>query len=302
VCQKQHIGGRWSSNELGHHINYLELLAMYHGIKSFCKDMSNKAHIQIRTDNKCAMSYINSMGGNKSHDCNDLARQIWLWCIDRNFWISASFIPGSENPADHDSRHYNDNVEWKLDPYILGIIFSKWNTPDIDMFASRLNRQLKRYASWKPDPEAEIIDAFTCSWSDLYMYVFPPFSLISRLVAKLKQDQGECILIAPVWTSQTWFPSVMGMITDTPYLLPKDENLLTIPGTTKCHPLRKKMNLMACLLSGDQSKVEMFLQKQPVSSWRRGDPEHKNSTRPTSRDGFATVVKGKLINFKRIQV
>ena len=30
--------------------------------------------------------------------------------------------------------------------------------PDIDMFASRLNKKLLKYASWKPDPESYITD------------------------------------------------------------------------------------------------------------------------------------------------
>lgn len=168
------------------------------------------------------------------------------------------------------------------------------------MFASRLNRQLERYAAWRPDPEAEIIDAFSACWTDLFIYAFPPFSLIARLVAKLSLDQGECILIAPVWTSQSWFPAVMGMMMDIPLLLPKMMNLLTIPGTDKLHPLQNKMWLMACRLSGKQYKVETFLRQLPESSWQLGDLEHKSSTRPTLSAGFSTVVKGKLITFKQI--
>ena len=32
-CKHQKIGGRWSNEELSNHINYLELLAIFHGLK-----------------------------------------------------------------------------------------------------------------------------------------------------------------------------------------------------------------------------------------------------------------------------
>ena len=78
VCGDQSSGSRWNPQELGHHINYLKLLAAFHGLKSFCKDVSKSRHIQIRTDNTCALSHLNSMGGIKSPLCNDPARQIWI--------------------------------------------------------------------------------------------------------------------------------------------------------------------------------------------------------------------------------
>ena len=53
---------------------------------------------------------------------------------------------------------------------------------------------------------------------------------------------------------------------DNPLLLPQSDNLLLLPHTREQHPLRKKMRLMACKLSGQASCREMFLTKQPKSS------------------------------------
>ena len=298
-CKNQKIGGRWTVHEAGHHINCLEMLAIFYGLKSFCKDCSC-IHVQVKTDSTCAKAYINSMGGIKSSECNDMAKKIWSWCIERKIWISAEHIPGSENLADFESRNYKENTEWKLDSTIVSQIFEIWGTPEIDMFATRLNTQLERFAAWHPDPEAEIINAFSCDWSKYYFYAFPCFSLIPRCLAKLRHDGGECILIAPVWTSQSWFPTLMEMMTDIPHLLPKRENLLTLPGTRKIHPLHKKMTLMACRLSGKLSRVEKFLKEQPTSLWPLGDMGHRSNTQPTLKDGFSTVIKGKLINFKQM--
>ena len=36
---------------------------------------------------------------------------------------------------------------------------------DVDLFASRVNAQLKSYVSWRPDPDVMALDAFTLGWS-----------------------------------------------------------------------------------------------------------------------------------------
>jgi hypothetical protein len=60
------------------------------------------------------LTYINNMGGIRSKVCNELATNIWLWCIQRGIWLSASYIYTSQNVADIESRKFNENIEWKL--------------------------------------------------------------------------------------------------------------------------------------------------------------------------------------------
>ena len=296
VCDGSRIGGRWSLEEKDHHINYLELLAVYHALRAFCKD-KHDLHIQIKTDNVCCQTYINKMGGVKSPLCNEMAKLIWAWAIGKQIWLSAAYIPSKQNPADQNSRNFNDNVEWMLDRNLAECVLSIWDSPLIDMFASRVNKQLKRFVSWKNDPDAEAIDAFSMTWTDLYFYAFPPFSLIPRLLFKLREEQGECILVAPVWLTQAWFPVAMGMLAEDPYILPKARNL-SIPGTVKVHPLEKKLILMACRLSGKHYRNVKYLQGLPTLSWPHGGQELKNSITCIYESGFSTVVKGKLVVFK----
>ena len=42
--------------------------------------------------------------------------------------------------------------------------------PDIDLFASRLNKELHIYASWMPDPDALYIDAMSISWENQFVW------------------------------------------------------------------------------------------------------------------------------------
>ena len=116
VYGEQKIGDPWSLEEQWFHINYLELKAIWLGLKSLCNNLRQK-HIRIQSDNTTAVAYINAMGGIKSADCNNMARQIWLWCIEREIWLSACHIPGSINvEADSESRVFNTSTEWSLHP------------------------------------------------------------------------------------------------------------------------------------------------------------------------------------------
>ncbi|WAQ94141.1 hypothetical protein MAR_006612 [Mya arenaria] len=159
VSENESIGGRWDDTEIQNHINVLELFAASHALKSFCKTKSN-IHVQIRSDNSCTVAYICHMGG-KIEQLNNIAKHMWLWSKDRAIWLSATHVPGIANEADFSSRHFNENVEWKLAESVFSEAVNCFGLPEIDMFASRLNRQLDRFVSWEPDPDAEAVDAFS---------------------------------------------------------------------------------------------------------------------------------------------
>jgi len=78
---------------------------------------------------------------------------MWFWCVDRNIWLTAAHLPGSQNTqADHASRIFNDQTEWKLNPTVFQQIIDRLVMPEVDLFASRLNCQIDKYVSWQPDP------------------------------------------------------------------------------------------------------------------------------------------------------
>ena len=70
------------------------------------------------------------MGGIKSVSWNALSRQIWLWCIDRNIWVSAAHVPGVLDVSDILSRKFNDNVEWMLNKVVFSNLLLIWGEPD----------------------------------------------------------------------------------------------------------------------------------------------------------------------------
>ena len=183
----QSTGGNLSPTEQLEHINYLELLASFLRLKSFASQLRD-IHIHIQTDNTTTVACLQNMGNMKSA-LHKLTKQVWMWCMTRNIWISASRLPGHLNLlADHESRNFNLDTEWSLDPKVFKQISKRFGDMDIDLFASRLNKKLANYVSWRPDPAAIAFDAFTINWSSYYAYVLAPFSVVGAVLQKLQRD------------------------------------------------------------------------------------------------------------------
>ena len=182
----------------------MELLAIKFHLQTFRKDLCNKV-ICIMSDKATAISYVNHVGETKSARCNDIAREIWNWVLGKGIWISANHIPGQENAeADQMSRTFTDHTEWMLSDEIFKKICDIWGTPDIDLFANRLNHKVAEYASWKPDPESCFINAFSKNWKQFaYIYCFPPFSLIWKTLSKIRKESSRALLIKPSWSTQS---------------------------------------------------------------------------------------------------
>lgn len=296
--ESEKTGGRWTDDEKLKHINFLEILAIFFALKSYKTKIKNK-HVKIMTDNSTAVAYINNMGGSKSNDCNEISRQVWLWCINEGIWLTCSHIPGILNTeADKKSRVFNDRTEWKLKSSIFQQIVGKWGKPQVDLFASRLNFQIEKFCAWKPDPLASFIDALSLNWRYFdFAYIFPPFSLLSSCVQKIRMEGTKAILIAPLWPTQPWFSRLMELLIDRPVIIPKIKNLLKIPYKSTEHPLQERLVLIACLVSGNYTENEAFRQKQWKLSCHPGKLELKNNIRRSQKDGFNTVVKNRLIHF-----
>ena len=65
--------------------------------------------------------------------------------------------------ADRLSRDRNIDKEWKLNIDIFHQISYNFGVPSIDLFASRINKQVATYVFYYPDSKAVAIDAFTIS-------------------------------------------------------------------------------------------------------------------------------------------
>ena len=123
--------------------------------------------------------------------------------------------------------------------------------PDIDCFANRINTQLSKYISYRPDPNAYHVDAFSVSWKHFRCYLFPPFILIGRVLQKVQMENIVAMIVVPDWPSQTWYTTLTNMLVQKPMIIQPSQNALILPNCpNEVHVLWKKLKLMICLVSG----------------------------------------------------
>ena len=99
--------------------------------------------------------------------------------------------------------------EWILNKPIFQKLVQDLGPVDVDLFASRLCHQIAKYISWQPDPHAWMVDAFQINWTHLKFYVFSPFALVGRVLAKAMRCKCTLIIITPLWSSQPWYTQLL---------------------------------------------------------------------------------------------
>ena len=213
--------GFWSSLEKCLHINTLEFKAVIFAFLCFFRSSYNSS-ILIHSDSSTVVAYINNQGGTTSARLCNLSLELWEFCIKRNLSISAVHLPGIKNTrADYLSRLENNDHSYSLSNEYFELLSDNLSFPlTVDCFASRLNFKLKKFFSRYPDPLCSYVNAFSVKWID-HVYLFPPLPLIQKVINKFISDNtGHGLLICPYWPAQPWFPSLLSLLIDSPFLIP----------------------------------------------------------------------------------
>ncbi|CAB0043256.1 unnamed protein product [Trichogramma brassicae] len=257
-CNNERANGYWTIDDKNKHINFLELKAAYFGLQCFAKTLKD-CNILLRIDNTTAIAYLNKMGGAQHTHLNDITRKIWQWCERRNIVIFASYIASKENvEADEESRRLEPETEFSLSDYAFKEVIQNFGIPDIDLFASHSNKKCERFISWKKDPESETVDAFTINWKGLFFYAFPPFSIVLKVLRKIKVDTAEGIVIVPDWPGQPWFPLFKKMLVKEPIRFKPNKNLIMF--SNRHHPMWRSITLWAGLNAAHAQPTAAVLQ------------------------------------------
>ena len=259
VREETRTGGPWSETERAWHINCLKLWAATLAVRCLVMDAKN-CTILLRMDNTMAVAYVNNLGGTVSKHLASLARDLWMWCLQRDIHLVAQHLPGRLNiTAEEESRAQFDRTDWMLNPRIFTKLNKEKGPLQVDLFASCLTAQLLVFYSRRLDPLAQGMDAFLQDWSRVQGYATPPWCLIGRVLSQVQLQGAELLLIAPVWKAQMWYPSLLGLLVDYPLLIPKSSSQIVqvhengIPDTNP--------QLAAWHISGSSMQQQKFRQR-----------------------------------------
>ena len=169
-----------------------ELIAATKTLEYFTRNIRGE-NINMQIDNKSAIAYINKKGGTKSRELLTLALKFWEIVTERDLYVTATYINTKENKsADLLSRSMMRKMEWSLNTEVFRLITELWGTPQVDLFASRTNRQVHQYISWKWEKEAVAIDALKTNWGRWSItYAYPEPILIGKVLKKIRDHHAR---------------------------------------------------------------------------------------------------------------
>ena len=305
-CQQtgHRASGFFDEQEKLLHINVKELLACHLVVNIFLAEIFHK-HIHLHIDNQAALGCLRAQGSTRSPMCNKYTAYIMKFFESHHLHMTVTYIQTSCNTeADRMSRlTVNDDIEWTLRQDIFDKLTDEWGTPEVDLFANRLNHKLPIYMSWHRDPGAIAIDALNSSWQGYkYLYVFCAFSLIPRVINKINRlnHPVQLLMVIPFWPSQLWWIPLMDMIIAPIMILPPVDNILFLPHKPQVkHPL-KSLNLVAIKVTSCKLLQQNYQQLLSRQSANLGRVALNSNIRATGADGLFTASRWGKIPFFRL--
>ena len=299
---KHQVSGSWSTREATLHINHLEMLAVLYALRAFRLQLKGLT-VQLMSDNASVVSYIRKQGGTVSVPLYLLTREVLILARDAQITLLAKHIPGERNAlADLLSRMDKIvHTEWTLLHSVFEALCMAWDTPNLDLFATRLNNRLPVFVSPMADPLAVDVDAMSMSWRGMYAYAFPPFVMLGRVLEKVFKDHPcEMILVAPKWPNQSWYARLLELLVDSPLVLPLREDLLFQPHNHLRHRSLPAVCLHAWRLSSDLSKREAFRRQLPIRSRAGVGNPHVPSTTASGGCSLVGVLGSRWIHSRSL--
>ena len=189
-------------------------------------------------------------GTSRSQECDSVTKEIWHWASDSSIWLPTIHLPGIQNmEADFESWEHEIHTEWKLNEFVFHFKCAELRfSPTIDIFATRINTELRTFVSYRPDPNCVEVNAFLINWKKEKLCTFPPFVCLSQTLQKIYQDKAKGTLIAPDWPSQPFYPRLTEMSLQIVSIPPRKTNLYLPSQPSLLHSLHRKLSLLTRLV------------------------------------------------------
>ena len=219
------ISGTWPSSFVGRSINWLELMAIKLSLEHFLPLLQGR-DLLLLSDSMTSLACIRRQGTYRSEPLMVLTQDILMFCMSHSISLVPLHIRGSLNVyADQRSRQDPVGTEWSLDQDTFQWLSVLAGPFQVDLFATRDNRQLQEFVSPFPDPLAVGVDALSLHWDRWEsIYLFPPVAALRWVVPLLSRYQGRGVLVAPLYAPSGWFPSLLSRSPD-PVPLPSSLSL-----------------------------------------------------------------------------
>ena len=211
-CNDILLKGTWSPLFAKFHINILELIAVYLALKKLHFKIGST--VTVFSDNSTVVGILNKGGSARSFCLNSWVMSIFTLLQAKKLKLLCRHIQGFRNVvADILSRDCTIASEWALqEKDFLDLLNVIDFTPQVDLFATILNKKIDKYVAPYRDGKAIAVDAMSIDWNMWNsIYLFPPTSLLPRILPLLRIFKGRILLITPFWVGRPWWPALVNL-------------------------------------------------------------------------------------------
>ena len=118
------------------------------------------------------------------------------------------------------------------------------------------------------------------------------WNLVGKVLAHVQSQQAQVVLVAPVWKTQPWYPLLLSMIVQCPYLINQGPEVIV-------HQPQPVLDTQLAVwnISDRDTESRSFWRMLPHSCSSLGEPRLTGLTTHCSQGGIAGVVNGTQIPF-----
>ena len=199
------------------HSTHKEVLATALAFQFLIPFIPGGSRVELKTDS-ASTAFLWSKGS-RIRSLTQTINKVYLQVHVKKIFLVPMHLKGVLNRrADWLSRN-PDPKNYKLDPQIFQKVCKTFKiAPTVDLFASRQNRQVQRFCSWRVDPKS-LGNAWDLDWSKELGWCNPPWDIIPQVLSKIQRDKATVLCCLPLWKSKSWYPLLLDLMSSPPLLL-----------------------------------------------------------------------------------
>jgi ribonuclease HI len=251
--------GWWNQDEA--EVNCLrELAAVVKAMKTAVKkrQVFEQEDVLIRSDNTNVVYNLNRK--RSGWRMRAAVKEFMKWLKQKQIRVRCVHVKGELNTTADSLSRLSKSGDYSLRENILAHIEDSLDIhAEVDLFATKKNRQCVRYATVEEtgpdDTDVLARNAMLIPWTGWTALVHPPIPMLAQCLAKIRRNGTTAILIAPRWRGAPWMHALRPMLVTKPIVLGEAKDVLIAGPAMKAQNAALPPGLiMACLLDGSRRR------------------------------------------------
>jgi hypothetical protein len=170
------------------------------------QQLAASPHVLVYTDS--ANTQIISMQGSPKPDLNDIAAEIFLFCLKHAIFLKVRWVPREWNERADELSKLRALDDWCLHADWFRHFDRLWGPHTVDRMANMSNTHVPVFNSKWSDRLTVAVNCFTQDWRGENNWVCPGFHLVEAVLEHLRECKATATVVVPVWRTEPWWGTV----------------------------------------------------------------------------------------------